>query len=161
MAMAELPTFPVEGGCICGALRVRLAAPPLGIYNCHCKDCQRASGAAYSSSMIVRRADFSVLKGETLVYDKPADSGRTVRQHSCAICHTRVFNEPLSSPDLIVMRPGTLDDTSWAAPVGNIWVGSKAQWIEIELGLPSFPGQPPSREPLFAAWRDSWVSAAD
>ena len=77
--MQKLPKFPVEGGCICGAVRYRLNAAPLGIYNCHCKDCQRSAGSAYSASMVVRREDFEVIAGETMTYDKRADSGRFVR----------------------------------------------------------------------------------
>ena len=155
--MPKLPQFPVEGGCICGAVRYRLSGPPAGVYNCHCKDCQRSAGSAFSASMIVPRDSFVRLSGGTQVYDKPADSGRVVRQHSCPVCATRVFHEPQSSPDIIVVRPGTLDDSSWAVPVGNIWVGSKAPWVEISSDVPSFPGQPPSREPLFAAWRQQFV----
>jgi hypothetical protein len=149
----RLPSFPVEGGCLCGAIRFRLSAAPLGVYNCHCKDCQRTSGADYSASMIVRRADFTVLQGETIAFDKPADSGRTVRQHSCPVCSIRVFHEPLATPDFIVMRPGTLDDSRWARPIGNIWTDSRAPWVEIDPDVPNFPGQPPSREPLMVAWQ--------
>jgi hypothetical protein len=36
-------------------------------------------------------------------------------------CGTKVWNEPLSFPSILVLRPGTLDDASWARPVGNIW----------------------------------------
>jgi hypothetical protein len=151
--MPDLPEFPVEGGCICGAVRYRVTAPPLGVYNCHCKDCQRSAGSAFSASMIVRRADFTVTAGETLIFDKRADSGRIVRQHSCPTCHTRLFNEPATSADTIILRPGTLDDSSWAVPAGNIWTESRAPWVEIDWSLPHFPGQPQSREPLFEAWR--------
>ena len=148
-----LPVFPVEGGCVCGHVRYRLDAAPLGVYNCHCKDCQRQSGAAYSASMMVRRADFEVIAGETVSFDKTADSGRVVRQHACPVCHTRLFNEPLSNLDFIVVKPGTLDDSSWAVPAGNIWTDSRLPWLAIDPAFPSFPGQPASREPLFAAWR--------
>ena len=150
--MADLPAFPIEGGCICGAVRYRVKAPPLGVYNCHCKDCQRQSGAAYSASMIVRRTDFELLAGETLVFDKRADSGRMVRQHACAVCHTRLFNEPQGSPDFIVLKPGTLDDSRWAVPIGNIWTESRAPWSAIDPTEPSFPGQPAARDALFVAW---------
>lgn len=151
--MAGLPTFPVEGGCICGAVRYQVKAAPLGVYRCHCRDCQRQSGAGYTTSMILRRDDFAVLQGETLIYDKHADSGRVVRHHACAACHTRLYNEPLASPDLIVLRAGTLDDVAWARPIGNIWTASRLPWSEIDWSEPHFPGQAPSREPLFAAWR--------
>jgi hypothetical protein len=151
--MADLPHFPVEGGCICDAVRYRVKAPPLGVYRCHCKDCQRQSGAAYSISMIVRKADFELLAGAPLAFDKPADSGRVVRQYTCPICHTRIFNAPLSSPGLVVVKAGTLDDAGWAVPIGNIWTQSKVPWVTIDPTQPNFPGQADPREPLFAAWR--------
>ena len=65
-----LPEFPVEGGCQCGAVRYRLKASPLTVYSCHCKDCQRFSGAAWSVSMIMRDEDFEVLSGQTVRYDR-------------------------------------------------------------------------------------------
>ena len=57
-ARMALPEFPVEGGCQCGAVRYRLKASPLTVYNCHCKDCQRFTGAAWSMGMIVSDEDF-------------------------------------------------------------------------------------------------------
>jgi hypothetical protein len=51
-----------------------------------------------------------------------------------------------------VLKPGTLDDSGWAEPVGHIWTESRVPWSDVEDGTPTFPGQPASREPLFAAW---------
>jgi hypothetical protein len=150
--MARLPDFPQGGGCLCGAVRYELTAPPLGAYRCHCKDCQRLSSGAFALSMPVRAADFRKLKGETVFYDKHADSGRVVRMHACPTCGTKLWNEPLASPGMLVLKPGTLDDARWVKPVGNIWTASAVGWAAIDAAEPSFPGQPPSREPLFAAW---------
>ncbi|MEO5806954.1 GFA family protein [Devosia sp.] len=148
----QLPEFPVEGGCQCGQLRYRLKASPLGVYNCHCKDCQRFSGAAWSMSAVVRRGDFELIAGTSETYLNTADSGRQVAMHSCPKCHTRVWNEPLAATDIYVLRAGTLDDMDWAVPIGSIWTDSKAAWVEIDPAQVNFPGQAPSREPLYAAW---------
>ncbi len=147
-----LPAFPVDGGCYCGAVRYRLTSRPLGVYRCHCKDCQRLSGAAWSMSMMVRKSTVEVTAGETATYRKTADSGRVVLMHACPHCGTKLWNEPLSAPDLLVLKPGTLDDASWAVPAGNIWTGSALPWSEIEAHFPSYPGQPASRDALYAAW---------
>lgn len=148
----KLPDFPVEGGCQCGAVRYRLTAPPLTVYNCHCRDCQRMSGGTHSMSMPVRRETLEHLSGDLVFYDKPADSGRVVRMFACARCGTKLWNEPLSSPDLLVVKAGTLDELSWAAPVGNIWTGSRPAWVQIDESLVNFPGQPADRQPLYDAW---------
>jgi hypothetical protein len=148
----KLPQFPVEGGCQCRAVRYRISAPPLAVYNCHCKDCQRASGATHSMSMFVPREHVALIHGELTAYDKAADSGRTVRMVGCSACGTKVWNEPLSLPAMLVVKPGTLDDMRWAVPIGNIYTASRAPWVEIDETQVNFPGQPPDRQPLFDAW---------
>lgn len=148
----QLPAFPVEGGCQCGAVRYRIKAAPLGIYACHCKDCQRFSGTTHTLSMVIATRDVKLIAGALRGFDKAADSGRTVRMLGCAECGTKVWNEPLASPDILVLKPGTLDDMSWARPIGNIWTDRAQAWAVIDPGVPNFPGQPASRQPLFDAF---------
>lgn len=148
-----LPDFPVEGGCQCGAVRYRLTAPPLSVYRCHCKDCQRFSGAAYSMSMVIATEALEVIAGAVAVYEKRADSGRIAQMHGCGNCGTRLWNASQLAPQTLVLKPGTLDDLSWAEPVGNIWTASRAPWIEIASDEPNYPGQPPNRDELIAVWR--------
>jgi hypothetical protein len=147
-----LPVFPVEGGCQCGAVRYRISGTPLAVYNCHCRDCQRSSGATHSMSMPIKRELVEHLSGELTAFDKAADSGRTVRMLGCARCGTKVWNEPLAFPAMLVVKPGTLDDPSWAVPIGNIWTDSRLPWAEIDAMLVNFPRQPPDRQPLYDAW---------
>ena len=147
-----MPEFPVEGGCQCGAVRYRLTGAPLAVYNCHCKDCQRFSGAGWAMSMPVARERIELTSGSLNAYDSTADSGRVVRMVSCPQCHARLWNEPLSAPGMLVVRPGTLDDMGWAVPIGNIWTDSAVAWAAIDPALVNFPGQPPDRQPLYDAW---------
>jgi len=148
-----LPAFPVEGGCQCGAVRYRLKASPLTVYNCHCKDCQRFSGAAWSMSMMVRDEDFEVLSGETVRYDRKASSGNVIAMNFCARCHGWIWSIP-TLPGIMVPRAGTLDNMDWAEPVGNIWIDSKAAWVEIDPKLLNVPKGLADRTPLFDAWRE-------
>jgi hypothetical protein len=148
-----MPEFPVEGGCQCGAVRYRLNRAPQAVYTCHCKDCQRFSGASGTMSMVVHKGDVELIVGALDGFDKAADSGRTVRMLGCAACGTKIWNEPLSFPELLIVKPGTLDDMSWARPVGNIWTDRKLPWVTIEPDVPNFGGQPPSRQPLIDAYQ--------
>lgn len=148
----RLPEFPVEGGCQCGAVRFRIKGAPLGIYACHCKDCQRSSGATHSMSMPILKENVELISGDMDYFDKAADSGRTVRMFGCVKCGTKIWNEPLATPAMLVVKPGTLDDSSWARPVGNIWTDRALPWAVIDWSHPHFPGQPPNRQPLFDAF---------
>jgi hypothetical protein len=103
-------------------------------------------------SMPTHREQVVLLQGELVPFDKVADSGRVVRMMGCARCGTKVWNEPQSFATILVVKPGTLDDMSWAKPVGNIWISTKAPWVEIDDTLANFPCQPPDRRLLFDAW---------
>ena len=155
----KLPVFPVEGGCQCRGVRYRVTAPPLTVYACWCRDCQRASGTPHTLSMFMRRTDVELLAGALTAFEKAADSGRIVHMMACAACGTRIWNEPQASRDMLVIKPGTLDDMDCAEPVGNIWTDSAPEWVAIDRDLVNFPGQPASRQPLFDAWEQA-VSAS-
>ena len=131
----NLPEFPVEGGCQCRAVRYRIKARPLGVYRCYCRDCQRASGATHTISMPTRREDFEVVCGEVTSYDRAADSGRVVRMNGCALCGTKMWNDPLADAAIVVVKSGTLDDqgnlTMDPAPPGPLEV-SLATFGKIE-----------------------------
>ena len=110
------------------------------------------SGTTHTLSMIVRAGDAEVIRGTLAGYDKAADSGRTVRMLACGACGAKIWNEPLSSPGILVLKPGSLDDMSWARPVGAIWTDSAVPWAAIDWSEPHFPGQPADRQPLFDAY---------
>jgi hypothetical protein len=148
----SVPEFPVEGGCQCGAVRYKLKAAPLAVYACHCKDCQRFSGTTHSISMVVPADQLQLTLGVLSMFEKSADSGRIVRMLGCQGCGTKIWNEPANNPDMLILKAGTLDDLSWAAPVGNIWTASKAPWVDLDENVPNFEQQPASRQPLIEAW---------
>jgi hypothetical protein len=52
--------FLMTGGCHCRALRYKLTAPPLGVYVCHCTDCQSLSGAAFAIGAVVPTPAFTL-----------------------------------------------------------------------------------------------------
>ena len=152
MPKIDLPQFPIEGGCVCGAVRYRLNGAPLAAYNCHCTDCQRASGGNYTVSLPIPADRVEVISGEIATFDKPGDSGRVVRMQRCARCGTNMINVPLAAPDTVIVKAGTLDDPSWLQPVGNIWTDSHHPAVVIDQRLVNFPAQPTDRQPLYDAW---------
>jgi hypothetical protein len=153
MQKLKTPRFPQRGGCLCGAVRYELSALQLAVYSCHCKDCQRMSVSTHTISMLVRRADVTLLCGDFAIYEKTADSGRTVRRLRCANCGTPVWNEASAEAPMLIMKAGNLDDMAWAQPVGNVWTRSRMPWVEIDESLPHYEKQPAERDALIAAWQ--------
>jgi hypothetical protein len=49
LELVRMTDFPLTGGCNCGALRFEVTGPLVVTSYCHCKRCQRRSGAAASA----------------------------------------------------------------------------------------------------------------
>lgn len=83
----------VFGGCLCGATRYELAAEPMMSAHCYCRDCQRSSGGAMASILVVPKAAFRLIKGEPKFYavrpivgtKSPVDSPRIVGRDWCRV----------------------------------------------------------------------------
>jgi len=110
-----------------------------------------ARRAVWSISMIVRNEDFEVLSGQSVHYDRKAESGNVTAMNFCAHCYGWLWNDA-ATPGIKVVRAGTLDNMDWAKPVANIWTDSKAAWVKIDQELVNFPKQAVERKPLFDAW---------
>ena len=146
---------PMTGACQCGAVRYELAAAPVTLYACHCTDCQRQTGSAFALSMVVPRAALRVTKGEPKVWRRPGEhaaSGTPTDCVFCGDCGARLYHLPSRNSAIAVLKPGTLDDTTWLRPIGHIWTTSAQPWVKIGTGMVTYPGQAPDFTALAAAW---------
>ena len=147
-----MPT-PHEGGCFCDGIRYAVSAEPLTLYACHCTDCQRQTGSSFALSMILPRDALSLLRGDPRHAIRTMPDGRRLHSRFCGECGSHMWGEPPKFPQVVVLRPGTLDDTSWLRPVGHIWTRSAQPWESIPEGTLSFDGQPPDPMALIEEWR--------
>ena len=138
--------LPQTGGCQCGALRYEIAHAPNAVYACHCTDCQRLTGSAFSMGLVVVAEDFRLTRGEPRMSRRAADSGRTATGWLCPECCARVCGgpKPGTAPPgaLATVRAGTLDDTSWLRPMLHFWTRSAQPWVVLPPGGQSFETQP-------------------
>jgi hypothetical protein len=152
--------LPLTGGCCCGQVRYEVRAEPTALYCCHCTDCQRQTGSAYAMSMFVPRRAVAIIAGVPKSWRRQGDSGRFMRCFFCGECGARLYNEPENRPDVTVLKPGTLDDTSWLRPAGDIWTRSKQPWVALPADAPHFPTQAdPAR--LTELWRGGKPASLD
>lgn len=152
---AKIP-LPLTGGCQCSSIRYHINAAPLTLYVCYCTECQRQSTAGFGMSMPVPRAGFTLTTGSPTLWSRTAASGRTVQCAFCPQCGTRVFHAPSRNPDVVNVKPGTLDDTRWLKPVGHLWTRSAQPWLTIPSDAIVFDAQPPDFAPLYEAWKQQW-----
>ena len=147
-------TTPYTGRCLCGDTQYRLTEEPLTVYACHCTDCQKRSGSAFGLSMWVHRAAIEVTKGEAALHVSTGADGRIRHGRICAQCGVRLWSELSKHPDLAVMRPGTLDNTSWVRPIAHLWTRSAQPWFAFPEGVARYPQQPADMRELFELWRN-------
>jgi hypothetical protein len=152
MNRTPIPAPPYRGGCMCAATRYQLDGPPLAVNACHCSDCKKLSGANNILMVLAAREVFVHVQGEVSRYRKRADSGREIDIVRCFACGTRLWHEPLSSPHLVFIAAGTLDDPGWAIPASHIWVEKAASGTRFEDDAIKVEGQPPAREILMDAF---------
>lgn len=149
--MPDKIPLPLSGGCHCGALRYSLSAAPLMIYNCHCTNCQKITGSAFTVAATVPEAAFAFTNGAPKRTEWKADSGAVRYGLFCGDCGSRIANGAVPSGGFLSLRAGTFDDTKWVEPVGDIWTKSAQGWIAFK-GL-SAEGQPKDYAPFAAAFR--------
>jgi hypothetical protein len=115
------------GRCLCGAITFMVAAAPVTMGQCHCKDCQRATGTGHISNARFRCEDVSV-SGETKTFPVTADSGNINTRHFCATCGSRLFSENSARPGFINVHAGVFDDHAWFEPEWIFYKKTQPRW---------------------------------
>jgi hypothetical protein len=106
---------------------------------CHCKECQRQSGSAFGMAMPVKKESLTVT-GLTKQATRIADSGNEVAGVFCPECGVRIYHVLKSAQDVVSLKPGTLDDTSWLRPGHFIWMKSAQGWVPVPDGVKALEG---------------------
>jgi hypothetical protein len=139
--------LPLTGGCGCGAIRYEISQPPVEVYACHCTDCQRFTGSAFSIGVVVLDAAFRLTgKDAQAAPSHVAASGRLKTRRICPDCGSWTYGMPRPGPQglgmIRILRGGTLDDTSWLRPTTHFWTRSKQAWVTLPVGSASHDTQP-------------------
>ncbi|THD61214.1 MAG: aldehyde-activating protein [Bradyrhizobium sp.] len=150
------PALPLTGGCSCGAIRYEIVSFPLLLYACNCTDCQKASGSAFALNMPVLARDFHVLQGEPKGWPHLSPKGVAVTSRFCGDCGGRIYGERAGRAEIVNLRAGTLDDTSWLVPVAHIFMKSAQSWVEPAADAGCYETQPADFNTLTLAWRAMW-----
>ena len=126
------------GGCACGAIRYEIAAEPLAMTDCQCRDCQRKSGTGHGSYLTFAGRSHVKLQGEATHWDIVADSGNVKTRAFCPACGSPVYMTFAAMPDLFTVHAASLDDPGRYRPQAVIYTVRGHAWDHLDPGLLAF-----------------------
>lgn len=130
--------FPLEGGCTCRAVRYRMKTKPLIVHCCHCRWCQRETGASFALNAMIEAARVEVLQGAPEIVDTPSNSGKGQKIVRCTTCRIAVWSHYAGGGDAVsFVRVGTLDMPDHLPPDIHIFTSSKQPWVVLPAGTPA------------------------
>lgn len=136
------PGDPLEGGCLCGALRYRIEGAPLDAGYCHCRLCQRSTGAPVLAWASIPVERFTFTRGEPARYASTAHGLRLF----CATCGTQLLYREAQSPRTYDVNLGSLDDPESIEPRYHIFTRSRIAWFDTADQLPRHEDEGPDLE---------------
>jgi hypothetical protein len=139
-----MSSLPLTGGCLCGGVRYEIDAPLVSASYCHCKRCQRRSGAAASAQGRLAPGSLRIVSGADLLRSWDPDDGGFAKAF-CSVCGSAMFSRPPGANEYAAVRLGSFDGDPGIRPGHHQWVQSAAVWEPLaDDGLPRYGGRPPS-----------------
>lgn len=136
--MAGTDDQALDGGCACGAVRYRMSGPPMFVHCCHCRWCQRESGAAFALNAMIEADRVTLLKGAPERVETPSNSGQGQSYFRCPNCRIALWSHYAGAGDAIsFVRVGTLDEPDRMPPDIHIFTSSKQPWVVLPPGSPA------------------------
>jgi len=126
------------GRCQCGKIRYSSRGETVGLYICHCRECQKQSASAFGISLDVLRAGFAITQGEPVYWTRSIDRGRHLRCAFCANCGSRLWHEADSSSETLSLKGGSLDEPLNILNAIHVWTIHKLPGILIPPNCPQF-----------------------
>ncbi|NCF50388.1 aldehyde-activating protein [Gammaproteobacteria bacterium] len=133
----------IAGSCLCGSVRYSSAAEPAMTAVCHCENCQRQTGTAFSIIVGIA-ADSLEFEGDDNLGEflDQGETGGAVRRRFCRNCGSPILSLVESAPGLGFIKAGTLEDRSWLNPTMHIWCDTAQPWVEISDDAVKIPRNP-------------------
>lgn len=120
----------LDGHCLCGKSTYTCDGEPVTTFLCHCTDCQRGSGSAFSIVVGVDRDALHMAGDRIGSYTTVGeDTKEEVVRQFCAACGSPLVSLPEATPDMAFIKAGTLDDRSWLEPEMEIWSRSAHPYV--------------------------------
>jgi hypothetical protein len=121
-------------------VRYRMTTNPLFVHCCHCRWCQRETGASFALNAMIESDRVERLHGEVDIVATPSNSGKGQKIARCPQCRIAVWSHYAGAGDAVsFVRVGTLDEPDRLPPDIHIFTASKQPWVVIPAGMRSVP----------------------
>ncbi len=128
----------LEGGCTCGAVRYRLTSRPMFVHCCHCRWCQRETGASFALNAMIESERLVLERGSPEAVETPSASGKGQTILRCPSCRIALWSHYAGAGEAIsFVRVGTLEDPDRLPPDIHIFTSSKQPWVMLPPGVPA------------------------
>jgi len=131
---------PFTLSCSCGAIRGTVAGPLDTVVNCHCSDCRKMSGCAFSSMVVSPEAATTLTQGRELLGAYALTEATT--KYFCSRCGTPLYNVNGRYAGLRMLYLGAIDGHERLAPAFNAFCRSKLGWVDRIDELTSYAATP-------------------
>jgi hypothetical protein len=129
---------PFDGGCTCRAMRYRMASAPMFVHCCHCRWCQRETGASFALNAMIETERVLLLQGEPELVPTPSASGKGQKIARCPVCRIAVWSHYAGAGDAVrFVRVGTLDEPDRLPPDIHIFTSTKQPWVVLPPQMPA------------------------
>ena len=85
------------GGCLCGAVRYEVSEPPQKSGYCHCRMCQKASGAPCTVGVYFAKQALRITRGQPTFYR----SSNVAERGFCRNCGSQLLYLPIGSKSIV------------------------------------------------------------
>ena len=129
----------ITGECFCGEVKYQVNGKLRDARSCHCSRCRKAFSSQASAYALVNPSEFKWLAGENLLTSYFGKKGFGLQ--FCKICGSTlcgIFNGEIHGITL-----GGVNGNPEVELGMHIYVGSKATWESIPVGVPQFQEVPP------------------
>ena len=132
----------IKGSCLCGAIEYEVEEIPGKVYNCHCSQCRKSHGAAFSTQAFAKGATLRFIKGKEHLKEYRQFPEHGGIRAFCSTCGSRLMNYLPDKNIYLSVALSSIDSDFNAGPVAHAFVGSKASWHQPSGDIPSFESIP-------------------
>lgn len=136
-------TKPYTGGCACRVVRYEIAAEPIAMNHCQCRDCQQTSGTGHGSYLTFPSRSAVTLTSKATEWTMVGDSGNAKQRGFCPTCGAPVYMTFTAMPDLFTIHAASLDDPGRFQPEMITYAARGLVWDCQDPALTKFETMPP------------------